>query len=100
MEATFWIETVEVTITVPIFRPGQPPLMIQGEAKVPGQPVPTFSAVPPEEITTPRKVTFTFPQIQYSQVVMLKFNGLNWPHVSVATLVPAEAVPVPSSAFA
>ncbi|HEV3437088.1 MAG TPA: hypothetical protein VG122_07000, partial [Gemmata sp.] len=100
MEATFWIETVEVTIEVPIFRPGQPPLMIQGEVKVPGQPRPTFSVIPPVEITTPRKITFAYTQIQYSQVVMLKFNGLNWPHVSVATLVPAEAVSVPSSAFA
>jgi len=27
-----------------------------------------------------------FLQLQYSQVVMLDFNGLRWPHVSVATL--------------
>jgi hypothetical protein len=26
-------------------------------------------------------------QLQYSQTVMLVFNGLNWPHVTVATLV-------------
>ena len=25
-------------------------------------------------------------QLQYSQKVLLNFNGLSWPHVSVATL--------------
>jgi hypothetical protein len=100
MAATFWIETVEVTILVPVFKPGQPPLMIQGEAKVPGQPVPTFSLRPPIEIPEPRPITFTFTQIQYSQVVLLNFNGLSWPHVSVATLVPADAVPVSPVAWA
>ena len=25
-------------------------------------------------------------QLQYSQIVVLKFNGLTWPHVTVATL--------------
>jgi hypothetical protein len=31
-------------------------------------------------------------QLQYSQRVLLNFNGLSWPHVSVATLlkVPEE----------
>jgi hypothetical protein len=26
-------------------------------------------------------------QLQYSQIVLLNFNGLSWPHVSVATLI-------------
>ena len=26
-------------------------------------------------------------QLQYSQTVLLNFNGLSWPHVSLATLV-------------
>ena len=39
------------------------------------------------------------PQIQYSQQVLLNFNGLSWPHVSVATLVPASPLPVPASPF-
>ncbi len=25
-------------------------------------------------------------QLQYSQIVLLNFNGLNWPHITVATL--------------
>jgi hypothetical protein len=36
-------------------------------------------------------------QIQYSQEVILNFNGLSWPHVSVASLVPADPIPVPSA---
>jgi hypothetical protein len=32
--------------------------------------------------------------------MLLNFNGLSWPNVSVATLVPAAPVPVPASAFA
>lgn len=32
----------------------------------------------------------TFTQLQYTQRVLLNFNGLSWPHVSVATLVPEK----------
>jgi hypothetical protein len=94
MSATFWIETVEHTITIPIFRPGEPPLLVKGE-DVPGRPTPVFSVRPPIGITAPRTITFTSTQIQYSQLVMLNFNTLTWPHVSVATLVPADAIPIP-----
>ena len=100
MTATFWIETVAHVILVPIFRPGQPPLTIAGEArKSPGQPVPKFLVNPPFEITTPRPITVFSTQIQYSQEVMLNFNTLTWPHVSVATLVPAAPIPVPASVW-
>jgi len=99
MTATFWIETVEHKILVPIFRPGQPPLNIKGIAKVPGQPVPVFSVKPPIAITAPREITFTSTQIQYSQTVMLNFNTLTWPHVSVATLVPSDPIEVPHSVW-
>jgi len=30
---------------------------------------------------------------------MLSFNGLTWPHVSVATLRPSSAIPVPPGAW-
>ena len=100
MEATFWIETVEETITVPVFTPGQAPLTIKGAAQFAGQFVPTFLVQPTTAIIAPRPITVTFTQIQYSQVVMLKFNGLNWPHASVSTLVPKDPIPVPASALA
>jgi hypothetical protein len=100
MDATFWIETVEYTFEVPIFQPGQPPLTIPANTGSAGQPVPEFLVNPPVAITAPRQLKVAATQIQYSQHVLLNFNGLSWPHVSVATLVPASPVPVPASAFA
>ena len=99
MEAVFWIETVEFSIEVPVFTPGQPPLTIAAETGDAGQPVPEFLVSPPVAITTPTTIKVAAPQIQYAQQVFLNFNGLTWPHVSVATLVPANPVPVPASAF-
>jgi hypothetical protein len=101
MESTFYIETVEYTIQVPAFKPGQPPLTISParEAGPSRQPVPEFLVNPPAEITAPRTIKATATQIQYVQNVVLNFNTLSWPHVSVATLVPAAPVAVPASAF-
>src|SRR5947209_387360 len=100
MSATFWIETVEHTIEIPVFTPGQPPLILHGPAPaVAGLPVRRFLVNPPSPITKPRTITFTSTQIQYSQLVMLRFFTLDWPHVSVATLVPADPIPVPPSAW-
>ena len=99
MNATFWIEEVEHRIIVPPFKLGQAPLHLKPEAAVPGAPVPTIAVRPPVEITAPRPIIFTTPQIQYSQTVMLNFNGLTWPHVSVATLVPSEPITVPPSVW-
>jgi hypothetical protein len=99
LTATFWIETVQHTIVVPIFKVGQPALSIKATAENPRQPVPTFTVTPPIDIPTPRTIKVTSTQIQYSQTVMLNFNGLTWPHVSVATLVPSTAVPVPPSVW-
>ena len=46
MHAEFWIETVQFTIEVPVFEPGQPPLVIPAEtgaartarSRFPGEP--------------------------------------------------------------
>ena len=100
MDATFWIETVEFTIEVPIFELGHPPLVISAPTGAEGQPVPRFLVNPPIRITAPRYITVQATQIQYSQHVFLNFNGLNWPHVSVATLVPSDPIPVPPSVWA
>jgi hypothetical protein len=98
MTAVFWVETVQETIIVPIFKPGQPPLSIKGAAR-PGAPTPVFSVQPPIEITAPRPITITFTQIQYSQTVFLNFNTLTWPHITVATLIPGDPIPVPPSVW-
>jgi hypothetical protein len=100
MEAVFWIETVEFVIQVPIFEPGQPPLIIPAETGAEGQPVPEFLVNPPVPIKAPRTIKVATTQIQYSQQVFLNFNTLTWPHVSVATLVPASPVPIPATAWA
>jgi hypothetical protein len=100
MTAIFWIETVEEVILVPPFHVGQPPFAIKGKPSVPGQRVPTFSVRPPFDLEMPREITVTFTQIQYTQVVLLNFNGLTWPHVSVNTLVPADDIEVPPSVWA
>jgi hypothetical protein len=99
MQAVFWIETVEFTIEVPVFEPGQPPLIIPAVTGAAGQPVPEFQVNPPIPITAPRSIKVSVPQIQYSQQVFLNFAGLTWPHVSVATLVPTSPVSVPASAW-
>ncbi len=99
MSAIFWIETVEVTLPVPRYKVGQPAFLITAQPSVPGQSVPTFSVTPPHDIDVPRDITVTFTQIQYSQLVLLNFAGLTWPHVSVNTLVPADPIVVPASAF-
>ena len=97
MHATFWIETVEHTVVVP---PVPAPLKETGgalevkpEAKADGAPLPTLAIQPPHP-AKPHPIKVRTTQIQYSQTVILNFNGLSWPHVSVATLVPAHPVAV------
>jgi hypothetical protein len=99
MTATFWIETVEHVIIVPPFTPGQPPMKFPAEVSG-TRPVPTFLVDPLIPVLEPRRIIVISTQIQYSQIVLLNFNGLLWPHVSVATLVPGGPVPVPPSAWA
>ncbi len=99
MLAVFWIETVEEVILVPPFHVGQPPFAIKAKPSVPGQLVPTFSVTPPYDLEMPRELTVHFTQIQYTQTVLLNFNTLTWPHVSVNTLVPADDIIVPPSAW-
>jgi hypothetical protein len=94
MEATFWIETVQHTVVVPPVWPGS--LLLHPEGTLaPGQPAPSFLVNPPATISEPRTISVQSTQIQYSQQVFLNFNGLTWPHVSVATLVPRDPIPVP-----
>jgi len=97
MSSFFWIETVKHVINVPAWSPGQPPLTIPAET--PGAPATMFSVHPPAAVTRPRTLTVTSTQIQFSQRVVLNFLGILWPHISVATLVPAFPVEVPASAW-
>jgi hypothetical protein len=96
MTAVFWIETVCADITIPPCTPGSP-VTVQPEGT---GPLPSFLVDPPHEITEETKISVTYPQIQYSQVVFLNFKGLTWPHASVATLVPQAPIPVEQAAMA
>jgi hypothetical protein len=99
MEATFWIETIEYDIEVPALELGQSLRISPVRTEDGGQLVPEF-VTPPLRVNPPRIIKVSAPQIQYAQHVFLNFNGLTWPHVSVATLVPAAPVPVSASAWA
>jgi hypothetical protein len=67
-QATFWIEFVKIPFEVPQVGPdvSQPGPIVQAVEPFFGQP--------------------TFLQLQYSQLVILVFNNVLWPHVTVATM--------------
>ena len=101
MDAVFWIETVTYQVAVPKMPAGSPTLVLQPVQTHPRVPLqPSFLAAIPFE---PGKgfaggtVTVSTTQIQYSQKVILNFNGLSWPHVSIASLVPADPIPIPAN---
>ena len=92
MSATFWIETVTEQITVPAYTADQP-VIVQGATNA-GNPVVSFSVTSQTPTAEDTTIDVSYTQIQYTQTVLLNFNRLTWPHVSVATLVPNDPVPV------
>ena len=100
MSAIFWIETVEYTLHIPVFYPGQQPLFLEPEHPFGPHAVrPTFLVEPTKPIPDPIDIKVQSQQIQYTQFVLLNFKGLSWPHVSVATLVPSDPIPVSPSVW-
>ena len=97
MKAIFWIETVLETIVVPVCQANGLPITVQAAPRQESSLRPTFTLTPSKDITAPRQIVVPFIQIQYSQTVFLNFNTLTWPHVSVATLIPADPIVVPVS---
>jgi hypothetical protein len=98
VSAVFWIETVEHQLHID-FPNGSAPTTVEPRGAPFGLPVPSFLLDPPIQLTGPRIIKVTSTQIQYSQTVILNFNGLSWPHVSVATLVPADPLLIPVSVW-
>ena len=99
MDAVFWIETVVYEVQVPQLEAGIPPVVLSPVATSPATLQPKFSAsVPflPGKKFAGGTLRVAATQIQYTQKVILNFAGLAWPHVSVATLVPADPVPIPA----
>ena len=91
--AVFFISTQPPLIST------QPPLNIPGGVPSAGGGTDNieFLLVPPNADATLMTAIFwvetvtnadgsTFEQLQYTQRVLLNFNGLSWPHISVATL--------------
>jgi len=92
MSATFWIETVTEQITVPTYT-AHHPVIVRGATSA-GNPVVSFSVTSQTPTAEDTTINVPYTQIQYTQTVLLNFNGLTWPHVSVATLVPNKPVRV------
>jgi hypothetical protein len=92
MSAIFWIETVTEKITVPPYTADHP-VIVRGAATA-GNPVVSFSVISNKPSAHETTIDVSYTQIQYTQTVLLNFNRLTWPHVSVATLVPNDPVPV------
>ncbi len=92
MSATFWIETVTEKITVPAYTAHRP-VIVHGATSA-GNPVVSFAVSSNKPAAEDRTIDVSYTQIQYTQTVLLNFNHLTWPHVSVATLVPKKPVPV------
>jgi hypothetical protein len=99
LKATFWIETVIYLVKVPPMGGGDGPLVL-----CPEQTNPPVRLVPCFLVSIPfaegkrfagGTVAMSITQIQYSQEVILNFDGMSWPHVSVASLVSADPIPVP-----
>jgi hypothetical protein len=99
MTATFWIETVQRKLTVHPLPAGKHEVTIKPTSTGLRQPVPSFLVRPPHPLTGPTEITVSYTQIQYTQRVVLNFAGLGWPHISVATLVPAKPVTVAPGVF-
>jgi hypothetical protein len=92
LSAIFWVETVTEQITVPAYT-AHHPVIVQGSTSA-GNPVVSFSVTSQRPTAEDTRIDVSYTQIQYTQTVLLDFNGLTWPHVSVATLVPKDPVPV------
>ncbi|KAF9776220.1 hypothetical protein IL306_005627 [Fusarium sp. DS 682] len=83
--AQFWLSKVRTQLNLPVCRVGDKK-MISPASHGPRDAVPKFLI----DINIPaaKTVTIEYIQIQYSQNVILDFNGLSWPHVTVGTLAP------------
>ena len=86
MTCQYWIETVKKTITIPVNEPGRTKPQRLRQVSKAGVLGPEY--VVPLKATHKKPITrvVRWKQLQYSQNVTLNFNGLSWPHISVATL--------------
>jgi len=97
MTCTYWVSTVKHQVLI---EPGDHtkvnPIVTPKDTKE-GFPGPEFEIELKRKVKEPQLINVTSTQIQYSQNVTLDFGPLSWPHISVATLVPALPILVPAN---
>jgi hypothetical protein len=93
LSSIFWIETVAEQIRVPALQPGES-VTVAGTDSAGDGLVPSFTVTATAAVTEGTVLDVSYTQVQYTQLVHLNFNGLTWPHVSVATLIPADPIAV------
>jgi hypothetical protein len=93
MSSIFWVETVNDHITVPALQPGESVTVLGTDSAGDGL-VPSFTVTANAAVADGTGLDVTYTQVQYTQLVHLNFNGLTWPHVSVATLIPVDPIAV------
>ncbi|KAF5643364.1 uncharacterized protein FTJAE_3164 [Fusarium tjaetaba] len=93
--AHYWVSKIRTNVELdPSMSVGQ---TVFPASQGPRDAVPEFFIDEHVEIPSSKKtVTVAYDQIQYSQMVMLDFNGLKWPHVTVATLAPIVSLKKPT----
>lgn len=87
VDFTMWVETVEYDITIPVFKPTP----THGSLEVLHQGI-KFIVHPPHELRESIVLTIRVVELQYTQMVILDFHELSWPHPSCATLRPEFVV--------
>ncbi|KAM0242963.1 hypothetical protein ACHAP5_007074 [Fusarium lateritium] len=102
--AQYWVSKIRAEIELdPSMTVGQTVSPTSEAFQRPRDAVPEFYIDEKAKIPSHKKtVTVAYTQIQYSQMVMLDFGGIKWPHVTVATLAPIVRLEKPtlSSAMA
>jgi hypothetical protein len=97
MKCTYWVSTVKHQVTI---KPGdyttKDPVFFPDD-DTEGVPSPRFQLQLKRKTTEEKKIEVLSTQIQYSQNVTLDFGPLSWPHISVATLVPALPILIPAN---
>ncbi|KAI1064515.1 hypothetical protein LB506_008041 [Fusarium annulatum] len=95
VSAQYWVSKIRTEVEIdPSMRVGQ---TVSPASQGPRDAVPEFFIDKDVQIPSSKKsVTVAYDQIQYSQMVMLDFNGLKWPHVTVATLAPIVSLEKPT----
>ncbi|CAG9986851.1 unnamed protein product [Clonostachys byssicola] len=93
--AQYWVSKIRTEVELdPSMRHGD---TVSPVARGPRDAVPEFYL--DENVDIPpytKTITVAYYQIQYSQMVVLDFNNLKWPHVTVATLAPVVHLEKPT----